>query len=193
MMMFNKIFLQMNSINEFSLDFNIILWVATAIVIPISVSYAITYHFKHKVKTQHEKTWEKNRESVIWFCLSTIDNEKFLMKMVSDDLKRQNIDLSKDRVMVEKKESSKYSNDIEQQIERLPEFSNALGFITHNQYLAILAYLKNSSQFCKYFEDGVYEKFLLTKREKLAKNILELFPKEEEKHEGIRDWKQELN
>lgn len=172
--------------------FDFIVW-GIGNLIAIGIAYGIAYHFKYKVKTQQEIIWERNRESLIWYSLSTMDNDVIFMNAAFTYLEWQNLDFSEETVYIETGNTNLINHlSIQGQIDRLPTFSNALGFMTHKQYDAITEYLGYSLSFMKSLEEGIYQKFLLELRAEKAKEVLELFPDQEKIHDGLKQWKEQL-
>jgi hypothetical protein len=170
--------------------YDAILW-GIGNLIAIAIAYMIAYHFKYKVKTQQEITWEKNRESVIWYSLSTIDNETIFMGLAFSYLTQKGIDFNEEEIYFKPDKTNLINHkSIQGQIDRLPGFSNALGFMTHEQYTAITDYLGYSFAFMKSLKKGFYQKLLLRLRSEKARQILDLFPGEEERHEGLLAWQE---
>lgn len=172
---------------------DIILW-GSGNVITIVIAFVIAHHFKYKVKTKQEITWDKNRESVVWYSLSTIDNEITFMDLVFSFLAQNNVDVSQEELFIGTGHTMAVSpQSIQEQINRLPGFSNALGFMTHEQYTAVTNYLGYSLVFIRSLENGSYQKMYLQLRADNARKILELFPREIEQHRGLQRWKEQFD
>lgn len=155
----------------------------------IGLFYGIITLRKKHVTIEH--VWQKNRESLIWYSLSTIDNEVIFMSGVFTYLGWQNFDFNQETAYVEIEKTNLINPlAIQGQIDRLPSFSNALGFMDHRQFIAIIDYLAYSLGFIKNLENGDYQSYLLVLRAEKAREILDLFPDEVSKHKGLKEWKE---
>ena len=171
-------------------DFTFILW-GLGNLISIGIAGGIAYYFKSKVKTQQEITWEKNRKSMIWYSLSTIDGETIQMRSAYRYLEMENIDVSQEIVRFTFKDTGLVNHErIKFQIDRLPTVTIALGFMTHEQFIAITDYLGHSLDFMKSLENGIYQGWLLKLREEKVREIFVLFQKEIQEFNGLKMWKE---
>ncbi|MGB6463342.1 MAG: hypothetical protein WBF38_03855 [Nitrosotalea sp.] len=171
-------------------DSDKILWVIGSVFSPFVIAYAVAYYFKHQ-KTQQEIIWEKNRKSMIWYSLSTIENETIHMRSAYGYLEMKNIDVSQETVYFTFTNTGLVNHErIQEQIGRLPTVTIALGYMTHEQYTAITDYLENSLDFMKSLENGIYQGWLLKSRVEKARKIFVLFQKEIEEFNGLKIWKE---
>src|SRR6267143_1741988 len=168
-----------------------IFWILGAVFIPFMIAYPIASHFKHKVKTKFEMTWEKNRQDIISHSLTTIDNEINFMRNAFDYCEQNGMDFNKKNVDFTLSETNIINpNLITEQVKRLPGLANALGFIRFDQYFAITDYLDFSYALMESLKVGRYQKDYLRYRIEKAGKVLELFPDEIEKHKGLQEWKE---
>ena len=171
--------------------FDIISWITGSVLIPFLIAFGISAYFKFFSHTQQEKTWWANRKSMIWYSLSTIENETIHMRSAYKYLEMQNIDVSKETVHFTFQDTGLVNHErIQQQIDRLPPVSIALGFMTHEQFNAITDYLGNSLGFMKSLENGIYQGWSLKLREEKVGEIFVLFKKEIQEFNGLKLWKE---
>lgn len=153
-------------------------------VMVFAVIYAGVMRMSRKKRMSMEQTWEENRESVVRFFLSAVDDDVIAMTHIFEKLELKGFDFNKESGEID----SSYFEDIdynmfEGRFDKLPLLQNILGFITYEQHLAVYNYLKYSKMFidCIYDEQK-YKRNLLILREEQAKKMLELFNDEVESH-----------
>ncbi|MDE2591058.1 MAG: hypothetical protein KGL95_15480, partial [Patescibacteria group bacterium] len=163
----------------------------------VSVFFALCYalfYARGKKRINLEQIWEENRESVVKFFLTVVDDDVNSMTPILEKLELEGFDFNSESSIISLRVLG--DNDyymFKERFDKLPLLQNVLGFITDEQYHAVYDYLKYSKMFVDFlYNEQTYKRDPLKFRAEQAQKILDLFSGEEKNHSGLKTWKSRI-